>query len=194
MNNETDYRELLLGCGYARDKRLGKPGTALEWKNLTTLDRYLKCNPDFVCDLDSLPWKYSDKNGHFDRRLPENYFDEVHAYEVMEHIGRQGDEYSFFGHFFEIWRTLKPGGHFFATVPSRMSPWAWGDPSHKRLIQPESLCFLDRANVAANRKRGTTMTDFRGIWFGDFIVRASTDDTASHIFCLEAVKPARDLP
>jgi len=56
-------------------------------------------------------------------QIREDFFDEVHAYEVLEHLGRQGDYRSFFATFANIYRVLVPGGLLLATVPSRYSGW-----------------------------------------------------------------------
>ena len=97
--NAGCYSELLLGCGHLRKKRLKQPEQGDEWQNLVTLDVNPACNPDVVHDLNVTPWPFQDEE-----------FDEVHAYEVLEHIGRQGDYKSFFDHFNELYRILKPGG------------------------------------------------------------------------------------
>jgi SAM-dependent methyltransferase len=172
----SDYRELLLGCGNSREKLLGLGGEKLEWRNLTTLDCTGECQPDIIWDLNICPWPIED-----------NSYDEIHAYEVMEHLGAQGDYLSFFAHFTEIWRILKPDGHFFATVPSRFSVWLWGDPGHRRAIMRESLIFLEQKNYQQQVGR-THMADYRHVWKGDFKVIASGDDHVKHTFALRAIK------
>jgi predicted SAM-dependent methyltransferase len=121
-------------------------------------------------------------------RFKSSIFDEVHAYEVLEHLGHQGDAAAFFGCFANIHRILIPGGFLFATVPSRHSPWAWGDPSHRRVIQQESLAFLSQNIIKQNRARGTQMSDFSDLWNLDFQIIASSDDHINHKFCLQAIK------
>lgn len=187
------YRELLLGCGHKRDKLMGlDPGTRPEWHNLTTLDCYPECEPDWLWNLNNVPWRgpIKDDNSISPAKIPDDYFDEVHAYEVLEHIGHQGNVQEFFEHFGEIYRILKPGGHLFATCPARQSPWLWGDPSHRRVIQQETLIFLDQSQYTRQQGK-TAMSDFRHIWKGDFKVIASQDNNVNHIFCLQAVKPSR---
>jgi predicted SAM-dependent methyltransferase len=120
----------------------------------------------------------------------DNEFDAVHAYQVLEHVGAQGDVASFFATFGEIWRVLKPGGELFASVPSWKSVWAWGDPSHKRIISPGSIQFLSQEEYH-NQIGRTSMSDFRHIWDKDFEVLHSQDDGDDHIFVLRAHKPAR---
>lgn len=140
--------ELLLGCGHRRDKRVVAPGTTTDWQQLVTLDHNQACQPDLLCDLQQVPWAAipggSDVHSPLlPMILSSDTYDEVHAYEVLEHVGRQGDARAFFDTFSELWRILKPGGMVCATVPSRYSPWLWGDPGHTRAILRESLVFLD---------------------------------------------------
>jgi SAM-dependent methyltransferase len=149
------YRELLLGCGNNREKRISVKDKPNEWQSLTTLDWDIDCKPDVRHDLNVLPYPFED-----------NEFDEIHAYQCLEHVGKQGDAWFFFSQFFEFWRILKPGGLFFAMVPMWDSPWGYGDPSHTRVIPKESLVFLDRN--AYEQIGRTSMTDFRRIWKGDF--------------------------
>jgi SAM-dependent methyltransferase len=171
-------RELLIGCGNRREKRMD-PTKRFKWHDLTTLDHDPNCGADIVHDLEDLPWPINDDS-----------FDECHAYCVLEHLGRQGDWRSFFAHFGEIYRILKPGGHLFAVVPSRMDKWLWGDPSHTRVIQPESLVFLSQQEYRDQVGR-TPMTDFRHTWKGDFETVGGKDNGADFYFALKAHKPAR---
>ena len=123
--------ELLIGCGNSRRKKLSFGSH--EWSHLVTMDHDPRCGADIIHDLDVTPWPVDD-----------NAFAEVHAYEVLEHLGQQGDFRSFFAHFEEIYRVLEDGGLLFATVPAWDDVWAWADPSHRRVIAPQSLVFLDR--------------------------------------------------
>ena len=189
--------ELLLGCGFARAKLLALPGEPHEWRDLWTLDNNEACNPDLLCDLDSSKhggvWSPRNNGG---KRLtlnssgffPESFFDEVHAYEVLEHLGQQGDAVAFFSTFSNIHRILRNGGVLFATVPSRYSAWLWGDPSHRRVICAESLAFLSQEVIAKNRAQGTAMSDFSSLWSRDFKVLSAQDNHTSFIFCLQAIK------
>lgn len=188
--------ELLLGCGFSRAKLLGQRGQPLQYYDLITLDCNSKCEPDLIGDLDQLgPWIIPNEGETDQGRkcldgvfFKGNFFAEVHAYEVLEHLGTQGDAPAFFNTFTNIHRLLVPGGFLFATVPSRHSPWAWGDPSHRRVIQQESLVFLDQDRIAQNRARGTQMSDFSQLWPYNFKIVASADDHINHKFCLQAIK------
>lgn len=201
----TPYRELLIGCGHRREKMMGPP-TQPEptWHELYTADINPNCGADFLCDLEITPWSmrvYRDMSPEkmgpirLDGFIPNDSFDEVHAYEVLEHLGRQGEAHSFFAHFSEIWRILKPGGYLCASVPSRYSAWLWGDPSHRRAILPETLVFLSQDQYIKQCDGGggrrTPMTDFRGIYKADFEVVGLQDNHQQMLFGLKAIKPSR---
>lgn len=174
----TEYKELLIGCGKTRDKRLWMKDND-KFKNLITLDIDPKCNPDVVWDLRDFPLPFGD-----------NEFDEIHAYEVLEHTGQQGDYKLFFNQFSEFWRVLKPNGIFVATVPMWNSEAAWSDPSHTRVITPLSLVFLDQKEYEKQVGK-TPMTDFRNIYFADFEKIHNENRTGTFIFGLRAIKPSR---
>lgn len=170
--------ELLIGCGNSRRKKLTLDD-CWEWSDLTTIDHDPHCGADVVHDLDVLPWPFED-----------NTFDEVGAYEVLEHLGQQGDFRSFFAHFGEIYRVLKPGGVLLATVPAWDDVWAWADPSHRRVIAPATLVFLDRTQYARQVGK-TAMTDFRWLWKGDFEPLDAQTEGGCFKFALRAHKPVR---
>jgi SAM-dependent methyltransferase len=169
--------ELLIGCGNSRKKKLSF--SADDWSGLVTMDHDPNCGADILHDLEDLPWPLDDDS-----------FDEVHAYEVLEHLGRQGDYRSFFAHFAEIYRVLKPDGHLIATCPSWQSIWAWGDPSHVRIVSQASLVFLNQQSYR-DQVGTTAMTDFRRLWKGDFEAVHSEDNGKAFTFALRAIKPAR---
>ena len=167
-------KELLIGCGSNHTKRLSADGTKV-WSNLTTLDYNSDHNPDVVHDLMALPLPFVC-----------NEFDEIHAYEVLEHLGQQGDYKLFFAQFSEFWRLLKPNGHFLATCPSRNSVWAYGDPSHTRIMQLEQLVFLSQDEYKRQVGR-TPMSDFRNIYKADFVTVFQEEDDDIR-FVLKAIK------
>lgn len=143
-------KELLIGCG-SRTKKDLIFDNRREFEGLVRLDINADHNPDVVWDLTVHPLPF-----------PDNEFDEIHAYEVLEHLASQGDFKFFFAEFSEYARVLKPGGMFFASVPNVSSPWAWGDPSHKRVILEESLVFLNQDEYSQIGE--TSMSDFRNIY------------------------------
>lgn len=170
--------QLLIGCGNSRRKKLTLDGN-WEWGELLTLDHDPNCGADIAHDLEVLPWP-----------VAADTFDEVHAYEVLEHLGEQGDFKAFFAHFGEIYRVLKPGGMLLATVPAWDDIWAWSDPSHRRIISHHTLVFLDQTQYARQVGK-TAMTDFRWLWKGDFEPVAAEVVDGCFKFALQAHKPAR---
>ena len=145
--------DLLIGCGATRDRRINPERG---WIDLVTLDINPAHRPDVVHDLEILPLPFED-----------NQFAEIQAYEVLEHTGAQGDWRFFFDQFTEFWRILEPGGLFAASVPAWNSIWAWGDPSHKRVINEGTLVFLSQAAYVEQVGK-TAMSDFRSYYRADF--------------------------
>lgn len=168
-------KELLIGCGSTTEKKIYIPGQNA-WNNLVTLDINADHNPDVVWDLTKLPLPFSD-----------NEFSEIHAYEVLEHTGTQGDYRFFFKQFEEFHRVLSPGGKMFATVPAPTSPWAWGDPSHTRIFPKEWLTFL-RQKSYEEQVGSTSISDFRYIYKADFEILMAKEQNDTLYFIIEAKK------
>lgn len=213
------YRELLLGCGHRR-KRLIDPYPVYQrraheltgarivaeserWQNVVTVDLNPSCDPDLLIDLSRTIWDFDppsvlrrpepdvlEELDGGDLELRAESFDEVHAYEVLEHLGRSGDYETYFAQFDEIWRVLRPGGFLCASVPSRFSIWAWGDPGHTRIINPASLIFLQRPHYDTAIGSGPS-SDYRDVFSGDFDIVYSYDNEEIFSFVLQAVKPTR---
>lgn len=171
--------ELLIGAGASREKKLSIPGSEC-WHDLVTLDINPDHKPDVVWDLTERPLPFDD-----------NTFDEIHAYEVCEHLGRQGDWRSFFAEWSEWWRIMKHDGLFIGTSPHWSSPWAWMDPGHTRAYGPEILVFLDQLEYA--RQVGASpMTDYRFVYQADFrVVHCKVTPELQFEYGLRAVKPSR---
>jgi SAM-dependent methyltransferase len=123
-------KTLILGCGYSRERKIASDN---EPDEVITLDLNVHCGPDVLHDL-------NDPNLPF----PDNEFDEIHCYEVLEHVGSQGDFEFFFDQFNEFHRILKPGGVFCGSVPWYENIWAWGDPGHTRILPPVVFAFLQK--------------------------------------------------
>lgn len=168
--------ELLLGCGSSREKKLNT-GRG-QWSRLVTLDMNDDHKPDIVHDIAKFPLPFE-----------ADTFDEIHAYEVMEHVGQQGDWRFFFDQWSDMWRILKPGGVFFGTSPAATSPWAWGDPGHTRVLSPECMTFLHQPAYAQIGK--TAMSDYRFAYKADFDFVHLANEGHSFIYILQAVKPSR---
>ncbi len=176
------YRErefLLLGAGNDRRKRISfehSPERDFAGSKLVTLDIDPGASPDVRWDLNDLPYPFED-----------NRFDEIHAYEVLEHCGRQGDWRFFFAQFSELWRILRPGGFLCATVPMWNSPWAWGDPGHSRVISKETLTFLIQDEYKKQVGR-TPLTDYRAVYKADFEIQGMSETEHQFGFVLRAIK------
>lgn len=170
-------RELLVGAGSNHEKRVWTERNG--WSALTTLDINAGHKPDVVWDLNVRPLPFEDST-----------FDEVHAYEVCEHLGKQGDYVSFFEEWSEWWRILKPGGLFFGMSPHWSSKWCWMDPGHTRAYGPELLTFLEQP--AYQKQVGSTpMTDYRFVYKADFDIIESVVQGDSFCFAIKAMKPSR---
>lgn len=202
------YRELLLGCGYSR-RRIVDPcmyksptehvNSPERWTRVTAVDINPRCKPDYIMDLEKglqTLQRPSPADASLFHQVTEVYilnddtFDEIHAYEVLEHLGHQGNVTEFFGDFDELWRVLKPGGWLCATVPSRYSEWLWGDPGHRRVVLPKMLQFLNRPAYEVELGR-TSLSDYRDLFASDWDIVYSFDNEETHTFVLQAVKPAR---
>lgn len=128
------------------------PNFSDNFREVVTIDIDPTTNPDIVWDLTEFPWPVENEQ-----------FDEVHAYEVLEHLVYNGDYRGFFRLWQEIWRVLKPNGLVCASTPWWQSIWAWQDPGHRMVYSSALLTYLDQDEY--ERQIGTTtMTDYRRFW------------------------------
>src|ERR1043166_8270559 len=117
--------ELLLGCGNSRLKQIDPTYSgSTKWVKLVTYDMDPNCGADIVADFEDVGLSM----------FPENYFDEIHAYEFLEHLRFQGDWKGFFKDFSEIYRVLKPGVYLCASTPLPDNITTWSDPGHRRVF------------------------------------------------------------
>lgn len=175
----SSVRELVIGCGTRLTKLVSTNGS-FEYQNPTTVDIDPALKPDIVYDLNHR------ELAHF---VGFDAFDEIHAYDVLEHTGSQGDWGYFFAQFDDFWRILKPEGLFIGICPKPSSPWAWGDPGHTRIISPENLGYLDRSAYGQ-----PPMTDYRPWFVSDWqIIHLADVNEHQYAFVLKAIKPARGV-
>lgn len=175
--------ELLLGCGRSRVKKLAVQGRE-EWRDLVTVDMNEHVGADVVHNL----------NNALGLPFSADSADEIHAYDVFEHLGTQGDWRFFFTEFSDYWHIAKPGGTLHAIVPWWQSCWAWGDPGHTRVIQPEMLTFLDQSVYVTEcdtPETRTNRTDYRPWYRADWQTIWQQRDGDNFCFVLRAVKPSR---
>lgn len=170
--------ELLLGAGRNHQKKLAMPGHE-GWQKLVTLDINPDHNPDVLHDLMDIPLPFADDT-----------FDEIHAYEVLEHTGQQGDWRFFFKQWEDFWRILKPDGYLCGTSPTAKSVWAWGDPGHTRIISKECFVFLNQTQYQLQVGQ-TPMSDYRFVYKADFDPVHVEEKGDTFVYVLQAVKPAR---
>lgn len=139
-------KALLLGCGRSREKRLRWAGHEPWPEELVTLDMNPNCGADMVWDLERRPLPFADEE-----------FDELAAYDVLEHTGRQGDWRGWFDEMSEYHRILKPGGMFGIIVPVGQD--AFADPGHTRFFSLNHFLFLTEPFYEAHKE----VTDYR--WY-----------------------------
>jgi len=158
---------LILGAGRSSFQRVGvySPGETppsnsffLNFEDIWTIDIDPEAKPKITWDLETSETFAGRKNLIWP--VPNGFFDEVHAYELLEHLGRMGDYEFFFALWRKIWEVLKPGGVVCATTPWWESSWAWGDPGHRVVYSPALLIYLDQDNYLAQVGH-TAMTDYR---------------------------------
>lgn len=153
---------LLIGCGGSRLRKIRLEHDKGDFigDNLTTIDMNPDCNPDVVMDLGGL--------GDGDKLpFPDSNFDEIHAYDVLEHLGRQGDWRGYFTEFAEYHRVLKDGGRFYIIVP--IGSDAYADPGHTRFFSVNHFRFLSR-KFYETHPSDSSYTDYRWFWKKDFDV------------------------
>lgn len=148
---------LLLGAGNSRQKKVAIP-PALEWTgDLVTVDMNPNCGATLVWDLDCLPLPF-----------PDEHFDELAAYDVLEHMGKQGDWRGWFTEMAEYHRLLKPGGRFGIIVP--IGPDAFADPGHTRFFGANHFMMLSQQFYQDRLDAGEPFTDYRWFWKKNFNV------------------------
>lgn len=171
-------RSLLLGCGNSRAKQVQYDGA--DWLGeLTTVDLDPNCGADILFDMEGLgkrSWRHP-----FKKKLPfaDNTFDDMGAFNTMEHWGVQGDFRGWFAECAEYWRVLKPGGLFYILVP--IGEDALADPGHTRFFQANWFGFLSQEFYKRNEAIKSCYTDYTWIWKLDFDVLYCTEHDGHHL-------------
>jgi SAM-dependent methyltransferase len=178
----TPYRNLLIGAGHNHRKRLYHPSEPDWIGELTTLDMNPNCGASLVWDMENRPLPFEDAR-----------FDEIHAYDCIEHWGRQGDWRGWFDEMAEYHRLLKPGGTMAIVVPLGADYFA--DPGHTRFFEPNYFYFLNQAWYAQRLAAGAQVTDYRWYWKLNFEIpyMQPAGDPAHHLAVLLRKAPAAGL-
>lgn len=182
-------RELVLGCGPNPQKFIFSPlSQSATFENPTTVDFNSEHSPDVIHDLNVLPWPFED-----------NSYEEIHCYNILEHLSSQGDYKTFFKHFEEMWRVLKNGGYICGISVDFDSIHLWSDPGHTRAITRQMLSsFLSREQYEL-RAGKSSLTDYRFCYNGDFeyiplngdVIGDRESHSDSFVFLLKSFKPIR---
>ncbi len=167
-------RSLLLGSGRDRRKKVILPTP--EWVGeLVTVDMDPNCGATLLWDLEKRPLPFDDET-----------FAEIHAYDVLEHIGRQGDWRDFFDQFTEYWRLLIPGGIMGIIVPIGSDLLV--DPGHSRFYHAKHFHMLSQDWYEQNfTDCGGAGGDYRWYWKRNFnvmnmeILKDNSSSEAHHI-------------
>ena len=138
--------KLNMGCGY--DKRDG----------FVNVDVSPVCEPDLVCDLESLPWPWDD-----------NSVDQVVFRHSLEHLGR--DPRTFLGMMKELYRVCRNGARIEITVPHPRHDDFINDPTHVRPITDGMFGLFDRKANLDNKRRGLANTPFALYLDVDFVLQ-----------------------
>jgi len=149
--------QLLIAAGNSRVKKMYREGEA-EWGELITVDIDPNCGAQVIWDMDHRPFPFGDE-----------WFDEIHAYDCLEHWGRQGDWRGWFQEMAEYHRMLKLGGAFIAAVPFGEDRFA--DPGHTRFFGANHFNFLSQQWYVEQLAEGLQVSDYRWYWKKNFSIR-----------------------
>jgi hypothetical protein len=116
MSHDNDIK-LNLGCGSKI-----KDG-------YVNVDKYGE--PDIRFDLETVPWPWADSS-----------VSEILLSHVLEHLGQETDVY--LGILKELYRVCKNGAQITINVPHPRHDDFLGDPTHVRVVTPESLSLLSK--------------------------------------------------
>lgn len=160
---------LLIGCGNSRKKKVHFDGNEDWVLPLITADVNPDCNPDYVMDMEDFWWK--------DLPWADDAFDEIGAYDSLEHWGVQGDWRGWFDEMAQYHRILKPGGTMSILVP--IGADAVADPGHKRFFHKNHFLMLSQGFYSKAIAIGMAVTDYRWYWKKDFEI-LSLDEHGGH--------------
>ena len=123
------------------------------------VDQSEVCGPDFVWNLESLPWPWDDDS-----------VDAVMFNHSLEHLGE--DSRTFLGIMKELYRVCKDGAEISINVPHPRHDNFIGDPTHVRIITPQLLTLFDRNANDEWKKMGAANTPLAYYLDVDFKIKS----------------------
>lgn len=141
--------KLNMGCGH--DK-------LPDWVNV---DVSPTCEPDIVCDLEVFPWPWKNDS-----------IDNVRFIHCLEHLGETLP--TFFGMIKELYRVCKDGAEIRIHVPHPRHDTFINDPTHVRIITPNTLALFDREANDEWQRTGVANTPLAHQLNIDFRITSAT--------------------
>lgn len=140
--------KLNMGCGYNK------------YPGYVNVDVSSVCEPDLVCDLESLPWPWEDDSA-----------DEVIFNHALEHIGQ--DPRVFLGMMKELYRVCKHEARIDINVPHPRHDNFINDPTHVRIITPGLLRLFDKQVNDELKRMGGSNTPYAHYLCVDFVLESA---------------------
>ena len=119
------------------------------------IDREAACQPDRIIDLEQTPWD-----------LPSDCADEIKLHHVLEHLGQETA--CFLAIIKELYRIAKDRCSLDIRVPHPLHSDFRTDPTHVRMVTPETLSMFSKANCNFWNLLGAANTPLAHIHNVDF--------------------------
>ena len=163
---------LILGSGNCNERRFRykeQPTHFTDEENITRVDMDPNCGADIVMEYDGGALPFDDDT-----------FDEIHAYDSLEHWGTQGDWKGYFDEFAEYHRILKDKGKMYIIVPNTTDLFT--DPGHRRFFSQNHFFMLMQDFYDQCKETNTPCTDYRFYWKKNF--RVAVMRSSDHHFAV----------
>lgn len=130
---------LLIGPGKSRHRMGGGLEFGKSKGEYLSIADYSQSALDYWRDAE---YKYKVDLNHPPFPFPAAYFDQVHAYEILNLLPGNAD--SFFMFWRAIWETMRPSAMLYASVPYWQSEYIHSYPGPQRVYTLPLLMYLDR--------------------------------------------------